>query len=140
MDQVLDLSHHKESVRTIDFSPNGNILYAASKDKSFSVISNGRVEGQLLKAHGNPINKIAHVENDHVIATGDDDGLVKLWDLRQAQHGVAKSCVMTLNEHDGSITDFAFNSQSKMLCSVANDGMLGVWDLRKSELYAMSDS
>ena len=45
MDQVLDLTHHKESVRSIDYSPQGNILYAASKDKSFSVISNGRVEG-----------------------------------------------------------------------------------------------
>ena len=45
MDQVLDLTHHKESVRSIDYSPQGNIIYAASKDKSFSVISNGRVEG-----------------------------------------------------------------------------------------------
>ena len=83
---------------------------------------------------------MAHIENDHVIATGDDDGHVKIWDLRQAQHGVAKSCVMSLSEHEGSITDFAFNAEAKMLCSVANDGMLGVWDLRKSKLYAMSDS
>ena len=84
MDQVLDLTHHKESVRSIDYSPQGNILYAASKDKSFSVISNGRVEGQLTGAHSESINKISHIENDHVIATGDDDGVVKLWDLRQA--------------------------------------------------------
>ena len=84
MDQVLDMTHHKESVRSIDFSPNGNILYAASKDKSFSVISNGRLEGQLIDAHAESINKIAHVENDHVIATGDDDGMIKIWDLRQA--------------------------------------------------------
>lgn len=87
MDQVLDLSHHKESVRSIDFSPAGNIIYAASKDKSFSVISNGRVEGCLAGAHDEPINKIAHIEDDHVVATGDDDGTIKIWDLRQAQSG-----------------------------------------------------
>jgi len=81
---VLDLTHHKSSVRSIDFSPSGNVLYAASKDKSFSVISNGRVEGQLEDAHDEPINKVAHIENDHVIATGDDNGTIKLWDLRQA--------------------------------------------------------
>ena len=81
---MLDLTHHKESVRSIDFNPAGNIVYAASKDKSFSVISNGRVEGQLLDAHDEPINKVSHIENDHVIVTGDDDGTVKIWDLRQA--------------------------------------------------------
>ena len=140
MDQVLDLTHHKQSVRSIDFSPNGNILYAASKDKSFSVISNGRLEGQLVGAHDESINKISHIENDHVIATGDDDGTVKLWDLRQAQNGKQQSCIMTFSEHEGSISDFAYNDDAKKLCSVANDGMLGVWDLRKSKLYAMSDS
>ena len=87
MDMVLDMTHHNESVRAIDFSPSGNILYAASKDKSFSVISNGRLEGQLLDAHEESINKIAHIENDHVISTGDDDGTIKIWDLRQAQNG-----------------------------------------------------
>ena len=82
MDQVLDLSHHTQSVRSIDWSPSGNIVYAASLDKSFSVISNGRVEGMLKGAHDEPINKITHIENDHVIATGDDNGVVKIWDLR----------------------------------------------------------
>ena len=47
---------------------------------------------------------------------------------------------MSLSEHEGSISDFVYNEDAKMLCSVANDGMLGVWDLRKSKLYAMSDS
>lgn len=82
MDQVLDLTHHSESVRSIDFSPDGHIVYAASKDRSFSVISAGRLEGQLLNAHNESVNKILHIENDFVIATGDDDGVIKLWDLR----------------------------------------------------------
>jgi len=75
-----------------------------------------------------------------VVATGDDDGMIKLWDLRQASNGKKSSCVMSLKEHEGSISDFAYNAGAKMLCSAANDGMLGVWDLRKSELYAMSDN
>ena len=140
MDEVLDLTHHKESLRSIDFSPSGNIVYAAGKDQSFSIISNGVVNGQLMDAHDEAINKIFHIENDHVIATGDDDGMIKLWDLRQAQNGKKNACVMSLSEHEGSISEFVYNEEAKMLCSVANDGMLGVWDLRKSELYAMSDS
>ena len=131
MNEVVTLNHHSDSVRTIDFSPGGNIVYAASKDRSFSVISGGAVQGQLADAHDEPINKISHIENDHVIVTGDDDGLIKIWDLREAAHGKQKACAMTLKEHEGSISDFAFNAEAKMLCSTGNDGMLGVWDLRK---------
>ena len=140
MDELLLLTHHKESVRSLDFSPQGNIVYAGSKDGAFSVISNGRLEGMLKGAHDESINKVMHIENEHVIATGDDDGVIKLWDLRMAQEGKAKSCAMTFSEHEGSISDFEYQEVGKKLLSVANDGMLGVFDLRKSSLYAMSDS
>ena len=50
-----------------------------------------------------------HLENEHVVVTGDDDGVIKIWDLRMAQSGKAKSCAMTFEEHEGSISDFAYN-------------------------------
>ena len=84
MDEVLTLEHHKQSIRSLDFSPQGNIVYAGSKDGAFSVISGGRLEGLLKGAHDESINKVMHIENEHVIVTGDDDGVVKLWDLRMA--------------------------------------------------------
>jgi WD40 repeat protein len=37
-----------------------------------------------MKAHYEAINCVMHLEDSHVIATGDDDGVVKIWDLRQA--------------------------------------------------------
>jgi WD repeat-containing protein 55 len=140
MDEVLTFSHHTESVRSIDFSPAGNILYAASKDKSFSVYSNGLMQGRLENAHSESINKIIHLEDEHIVATGDDDGVIKIWDLRMAQSGKDKSCAMSLTEHEGSISDMKYVVEDKKLLSSSNDGMLGVWDLRKQELYAMSDS
>ena len=66
------------------FSPDGNILYTGSSDGSIGVISNGKLEGQLLNAHSSPINSVIHIENGVIIATGDDDGLIKIWDLRIA--------------------------------------------------------
>ena len=66
-------------------------------------MSNGRVEGVIPKAHKEAINKIIHIENDHIVATGDDDGHIKLWDLRVAMTDVKKACVMELNEHEGTI-------------------------------------
>ena len=140
MDEVCTFNHHTDSCRTIDFNDSGSILYVGSSDKSFSVISNGRVEGKLDGAHDEPINSICHLENDHIVATGDDDGLIKIWDLRQAQHGTKKACAITFKEHEGSITGMTYVAGKNMLLSTACDGMLGVWDLKKPELYAMSDS
>ena len=85
-------------------------MYAGSKDGAFSVISNGRLEGMLQGAHDESINKVMHIENEHVIVTGDDDGVIKLWDLRMAQSGKAKSCAMTFEEHEGSISDFEYHA------------------------------
>ena len=139
MDQVLLFNNHKESVRSLDYNPTGNILYCASKDCSFSVISNGCIEGVIKSAHKESINKIIHIENDHIVATGDDDGLIKIWDLRMATQ-MSKACVMELNEHEGTISDMVFAAEHSMLLTSSNDGMLGVFDLRKGSLYAMSDN
>lgn len=77
-----------------------------------------------------------------IIATGDDDGLIKLWDLRitGSASGKKDSCVMKFQEHDGTISDMKFVPEQNMLLSCANDGHLGVFDLKKGELYAMSDN
>jgi len=136
--EALHMTHHSESVRSIDYNPDGSILYVASADHSYSVISNGRLEGQLKKAHDEAINSIAHLEDSHIVATGDDDGIIKVWDLRQANQG-KKSCVFEFKEHEGSISGMTFEPNHKMLLSSANDGCLGVFDLRKPILYAMSD-
>lgn len=104
------------------------------------MISNGRLEGRLQSAHPCPINSLLHIQDNTILASGDDDGLIKIWDLRQAS-STGKGCILKLEEHDGTIMDMALNPEGTMLLSAANDGHLGVWDLRKATtpLYAMSD-
>ena len=137
--QQLHFQYHQESCRQVVFSPDGNMLYTSSSDGSIGVVSNGVLEGRLMKAHPCPINTLMHIENNVVIASGDDDGLIKIWDLRLA--GQKKACVMELNEHNGTVMDMKMNDEGNMLLSCANDGHLGVFDLRKGgELYAMSDN
>lgn len=125
----------------MEFSPDGKILYTGSSDGSIGVVSNGLLEGQLLNAHPAPINSLKHIENGVIIATGDDDGLLKIWDLRIAgQNGVNKACVMKFQEHEGTISDMKFVPAHNMIVTSSNDGYLGVFDLKKGELYAMSDN
>ncbi len=41
MDEVGTYAHHKDSCRALAFNTDGKFLYIASRDKSFSVISQG---------------------------------------------------------------------------------------------------
>ena len=72
------------------------------------------------------------------MASGDDEGDIKIWDLR------SKTSVLTYSEQAETITDFSFNDELTLLLATSVDGTLGVYDLRKSEtakekLYALSD-
>ena len=96
MNELFVMKHHDDSVRQVVFNPSGSIIYTASADRSFAVVSNGRVEGRLVDAHAEAINSLIHIENDHVISTGDDDGVIKVWDLREANK--TKKCAIEFND------------------------------------------
>ena len=138
---MLTFTYHTDSVRQVVFSPDGNILYTSSTDGSIGVISNGKLEGRLPGAHSSPINSLIHIENSVILGSGDDDGLIKIWDLRQAVNGGKnQGCVMKFNDHEGTIMDMKINDEGNMLVTACNDGHLGVFDLRMNKLYAMSDN
>ena len=54
--EMLHFNFHEESCRKVEFSPDGNILYTVSTDESIGIISNGKLEGRITKAHSAAIN------------------------------------------------------------------------------------
>ena len=98
------MNYHDDSIRRLDFSPDGNMIYTVSSDQSIGIMTAGVLQGKITKAHDVPINSVVHIENGNIIATGDDDGLIRIWDLRIAAEGnLHKSMVMELDEHDGTV-------------------------------------
>jgi WD40 repeat protein len=133
-------NYHTDSVRAVEFSNDGNVIYTGSKDQSLAVITNGQMAGRIMDAHDAPISTVHHMDSGNVIASGDDDGMIRIWDLRQAQKSKKHAIVMEFKEHEGTVNQLVFNKEANQIVSVSNDGHLGVFDLRKKELYAMSDN
>jgi len=121
------------------YTPDGRYLISGSEDKSVGIIdSNGKLLKRIKRAHEFPLYSLYCINND-LVASGDDEGVIKIWDLRTFQE------VYEVHEQDGTITGMVTNADNSLLLSTSTDGNLGVYDLRqanssKEKLYALSDS
>ncbi|GBB92887.1 hypothetical protein RclHR1_04640024 [Rhizophagus clarus] len=132
---VMSIRPHKKSCRGLEFNHDGTSLFSVSKDKSIQSINleTGKVFVKKVDSHDYPINRILRL-NETTLATGDDNGIIKLWDIRNGNE------IMKYSEHLDFISDFAFRLDTKTLLSTSGDGTLSVYDIRRPDLVAMSDN
>ena len=73
------MKHHKKACRSLSFSSDGNHLYTCSKDQSVQCVdmNTGTKLFNVSCAHAEAINSLK-VLNEHYLATGSDDGAVKV--------------------------------------------------------------
>lgn len=69
-----------------------------------------------------------------MVATGDEDGVVKVWDMRQAKE------VYTLHDNEDYICDLSYHAGRRELLASGGDGYLSVFNMRRGKLEARSDN
>ncbi|CAM9857558.1 unnamed protein product [Pylaiella littoralis] len=125
---ALELSHHRDSCRTVLFSEDGSALFTASKDKSIvQAGETGQVTWRHERAHDWPVNSLHNV-SEGILASGDDQGVIKIWDTR------VKSEVTKFDVNEDFISDFATNEANDKLLATSGDATLAVFDLRQKRL------
>jgi WD40 repeat protein len=126
-------SFHSSSCRGVSFSDDGETLYSISSDKSIQGLNgNGQQVFYFPDAHDEPINKVINV-SENVLATGDDSGVVKLWDVRTVKE------ICNWHLHEDFVSGFCFHQDSNTLLSVAGDATLCVYDVRNAKNVVRSD-
>merc|ERR1711957_562480 len=96
------------------------------------VIASQKVGLHVTSAHSSPINSILNF-GSHLMASGDDDGCIKVWDLR------SKQVALEFHESEEFISDMVYHEQSNMLLATSGDGTLGVFDVRNGKMNSVSD-
>lgn len=98
----------KKSCRGLSFHPTTSHIYSISKDKSlFSTdVETGKTLDSWIGVHQAAPSRVLPIDQGMVV-TGDDDGVVRLWDPRKGG-GVGKKEVRRWEHHFDWITDLTW--------------------------------
>ncbi|KLT39420.1 WD40 repeat-like protein [Cutaneotrichosporon oleaginosum] len=117
----------KRTARALHFSPDGNDIWMGGKSGIIAQLdaSTGAVKWHA-EAHAAPVNRV-HVVNPQLVASGDDDGVIKFWDAR------APSQIREYTQHWDYISDFAYFEDRRLLVATSGDGHLSAIDIRRNK-------
>ncbi|XP_058058655.1 WD repeat-containing protein 55 homolog [Anopheles bellator] len=133
----LEATHelHTKSVRCVEFSRDGRALITTGRERSIMVtdVATGKLTRCWEAAHEEPVYSMANIDV-HTFATGDDDGTLKLWDVRQ------KEPVFSLRLAEDFISSICTtDQQQKYLLTTSGDGLLTTINIAQRRLYIQSE-
>lgn len=119
------LSISQEKVTSVDINPSGEWLAFGARKLGQLLVWEWQSESYVLKQQGHysDMNTVAYAPDGQLVATGGDDGKVKLWTLSSG------FCSVTFSDHSAAISQVEFAKQGKVLFSASLDGTVRAYDL-----------
>ncbi len=110
-------------------------LYTISRDKSLRVFdaNTGHTTQQFLKAHDSPLYCLL-VADENLIATADDEGQFKVWDLRK------KHAIMEVKENEDYISEMAIDKARRVIVATSGDGTMSTFNIRRRKFVMKSEN
>jgi len=131
---IVALEGHTSSVKSLDFSPDGDLIASGSNDNTLRL---WRVDDtSLLRTMGGhpfPVLAVKFTPNGANLATSSSDGLVRLW---QVSNGRLNN---TLRGHAGRVNKLDISSDGKFLASCGEDFTVRLWRLSDGWLMETID-
>ncbi|KAK1795317.1 hypothetical protein P4O66_010487 [Electrophorus voltai] len=124
-------SSHSKSVEDLQWSPTEATVFAScSVDQSVRIWDIRAPPNSMLsanEAHSTDVNVISWNQTEPFLLSGGDDGLLKVWDLRQFQSGRA---VASFKQHSAPVTSVEWNPvDSSVFAASGADDVISQWDL-----------
>ncbi len=119
------LSISQEKISSVSISPSGEWLAFGARKLGQLLVWEWQSESYVLKQQGHyfDMNALAYAPDGQTIATGGDDGKVKVWSSHSG------FCFITFTEHTAPISCVAFAKHGSVLFSSSLDGTVRAYDL-----------
>jgi len=117
---------------SLRFSANGDeILGGANNGYIYIYDRFAQTRSLRIDAHDDDVNAVAFVdEATHILASGGDDGLIKIWDRRSLKESNPHPVGVFAGHVDG-ITFIDAREDARHIISNSKDQSIKLWDLRK---------
>lgn len=119
------LSISNEKISSVAVNPSGEWLAFGAAKLGQLLVWEWQSESYVLKQQGHyyDMNTLAFSPDGQNIATGGEDGKVKLWNANSG------FCFVTFPEHSASISTVEFAKQGQVLFSASLDGTVRAFDM-----------
>ena len=116
-------SGHSDTINSVAFSPNGEVLATGSTDKTIKLwdVATG-LELRTLTGHADFVNSVAFSPDGKIVASGSRDKTVKLWNVSTGAE------LVTLKGHSDEVNTAVFSPDGKTVASAGGDKTIRVWD------------
>ncbi|MBW4623041.1 MAG: hypothetical protein KME17_27240 [Cyanosarcina radialis HA8281-LM2] len=121
-------SRHHTKIRSITFSPDGQILASASDDGAIDLWNLDGTRLETFSAHNAIIRSVSFSPDGQILASASDDGTVKLWSLEGF-------LLQTFKGHSSRSRSISFSpllpnsACQEILAAASDDGAVKLWRL-----------
>jgi WD40 repeat protein len=128
---------HDAAVESVAFRPGGRTLASASRDgtirlwaveaqKPRQVAQLGESQFGRAAGHSVPVHSIAFSPDGRILASGMDDGTIRLWDVATGER--LGQIGRPLTGHKRAVYSVAFSPDGRTLASAGDDGTVRLWE------------
>ncbi|CAL8463196.1 g2730 [Coccomyxa elongata] len=123
--------HHSFGIWSLRWGSDGREIVAGTGDHSLYVYNVERQKTVLrITGHQDDVNAVAFLDgSSHLIASGSDDTLIKVWDRRALGRGAKPAGVLV--GHSEGLTHLDSKGDGRYLLSNSKDQTARLWDIRK---------
>ena len=111
----------------------GSTLASAAVDPPATQETNKLLEPKaLVRGNRSPIRAMAFAPDNKTLATGTEEGSVRLWDIAPTGAG-RERMVLAMPKDGGAVLSVEFSSDGKLLLTAGGKGDVIIWDLQTSK-------
>mmetsp|Transcript_17057 Transcript_17057/g.35482 ORF Transcript_17057/g.35482 Transcript_17057/m.35482 type:complete len:898 (-) Transcript_17057:3163-5856(-) len=135
LEKLSSLSSSKHSLTHVEIDPSGEWLALGSADSGELLVWEWRSETYVLKQQGHVVDatSLAFSADGRTIATGGEDGMVKIWSAASGY------CLATFSDHSASVTSVAYSSKNVVVSS-SLDGTVRAYDIKRLRCFRIMNA